>query len=133
MKKSSPLSVHIPVCLVRKNGRKRILLPDRAALPQLDPEQNEHLIHVLLRAHKWQKLIAAGKVKTADELSIQLGVSDTYVCRVLRINLLAPDIKQAILDGRQPKGLRVIDILQPLPILWNEQRARLGFQQTQFC
>ncbi len=130
MKKLAPLSVHIKVNLVRKHGRKRILLPDHAALPQLAPEQNEHLIHVLLRAHKWQKLIASGKVKTADELSAQLSVSHTYVCRVLRLNLLAPDIKRKILDGRQPKGLRVIDILQPLPLIWDEQRARLGFLQT---
>ncbi len=127
MKKPAPLSIHIQVNLVRKNGRKRIILPDSAALPQLDPEQNQHLIHVLLRAHKWQKLIATGKFKTAEELSAQLAVSHTYVCRVLRLNLLAPDIKEAILDGRQPKGLRVFDILKPLPLLWSEQRAWLGF------
>ena len=127
MKKLQHLSVHIPANLVRKNGRKRILLPDREMLPQLDPEQNEHLIHVLLRAHKWQKLISTSKSETAEELARKMAVSHTYVCRVLRLNLLAPDIKLALLDGRQPKGLRVIDILQPFPLIWEEQRKHLGF------
>ncbi|MDE2029180.1 MAG: hypothetical protein KGI97_01310 [Alphaproteobacteria bacterium] len=127
MKKQSPLSVHIPAKLVRKNGRKRIILPDREVLPQLDPEQNGHLIHVLLCAHKWQKLLGLGKMETSEELARKMGVSHSYVCRVLRLNLLAPDIRRTILDGHQPKGLRVIDILQPFPLTWDEQRKHLGF------
>ena len=127
MKKHVPLSVHIPAKLVRKHGRKRILLPDRELLPQLAPEQNEHLIQVLLCAHKWQKLIGADKTRTPEALAKKMGVSHGYVCRVLRLNLLAPDIRRAILDGRQPKGLRVIDMLQPFPLLWHEQQKHLGF------
>lgn len=129
MKKKPALTVHIPANLVRKNGRKRIILPDNAVLPQREPDQNEHLIHVILRAHKWQKLINAGKVKTAEELAAQLGMGSTYVCRVLRLNHLSPHIKRAILDGRQPKGLRVIDLLQPFPMLWSDQRTHYGFLQ----
>lgn len=129
MRRKANLTVHIKANLVRKNGRKRIILPDNAVLPQLEPDQNEHLIHVVLRAHKWQKLISAGKVKTAEELAAQLGMGSTYICRVLRLNLLSPEIKRAILDGRQPKGLRVIDLLQPFPILWADQRAHFGIIQ----
>ncbi|MDX9688972.1 MAG: hypothetical protein RBT70_00705 [Alphaproteobacteria bacterium] len=128
MKKQAALSVHIPAKLVRKNGRKRILLPDRKALPQLSHEQNEHLIHALLCAHKWQKLLGDSKIETSEALAKKLGVSHGYVCRILRLNLLAPDIRRAILDGQQPKGLRVIDILQPFPLLWCKQKERLGFQ-----
>jgi CBS domain-containing protein len=127
MKKQPSLSVHIPIKLVRKNGRKRILLPDLETLPQLDPDQSDPMIQALLCAHKWQKLIDANKARTAEELAEKMKISHTYVCRVLRLNLLAPDIRRAILDGRQPKGLRVIDILQPIPIVWEEQRKQLGF------
>ena len=128
MKKKPSLTMHIPINLVRKNGRRRILLPDAAVLPQIDAEPNEHLILVLLRAHKWQQLIASSKMKSADDLAVQLKISHTYVCRVLRLNLLAPDIRLSILDGRQPKGLRVLDLLKPFPLLWHEQRMQFGFQ-----
>ena len=40
--------------------------------------------------------------------------------------LLAPDIVEAILDGRQLEGLRLEDLLEPLPLEWVAQRARLG-------
>ncbi|MDD3028816.1 MAG: hypothetical protein PHS57_00840 [Alphaproteobacteria bacterium] len=127
MNKQNSLSVHIPAKLIRRHGRKRIILPDKEILPQLSPDQNEHLIHALLCAHKWQKLIGSNKMETTEELAKKMGVSHTYVCRVLRLNLLAPDIRRAILDGHQPKGLRVIDILQPFPLIWEEQRKHLGF------
>lgn len=130
MRRQSSLSVYIPAKLTRRRGRKRILLPDKIVLPQLDPEQNGHLIHALLCAHKWQQIIGASKMEASEALAKKMGVSHSYVCRVLRLNLLAPDIRRAILDGRQPKGLRVIDILSPFPLIWEEQRRHLGFTET---
>jgi hypothetical protein len=35
---------------------------------------------------------------------------------------LAPDIAEAILDGRQPKGLRLAEMLGNGPLGWEEQR-----------
>ena len=45
--------------------------------------------------------------------------------RVLRITLLAPEIVDAILDGRQPADLQVEDLLRPFPVGWREQRAEI--------
>ena len=49
-------------------------------------------------------------------------MSDAYVCRLLPLTCLAPDIVEAILDGRQPKGLRVAEMLGNGPVGWDEQR-----------
>ena len=46
-----------------------------------------------------------------------------YVCRLLPLTCLAPDIVEAILDGRQPKGLRLAEMLGNGPLGWAEQRA----------
>jgi hypothetical protein len=46
---------------------------------------------------------------------------------MLRLNYLAPDIVQAILDGREPSGLSLIKLSEPMPMAWAEQRASLGF------
>ena len=52
------------------------------------------------------------------------GVPDAYVCRLLPLTCLAPDIVEAILDGRQPTGLTVAEMLGNGPLGWEEQRSR---------
>ncbi|HEU4505632.1 MAG TPA: hypothetical protein VFR79_12415, partial [Nitrospira sp.] len=54
------------------------------------------------------------------------GVTDAYVCRLLPLTCLAPDIVEAILDGRQPKGLRLAEMLGNGPLAWNAQRETWG-------
>ena len=56
-------------------------------------------------------------------------MTDAYVCRLLPLTCLAPDIVEAILDGRQPKGLRLAEMLGDGPLAWNAQREALGFSK----
>jgi hypothetical protein len=56
-------------------------------------------------------------------------VTVAYVCRLLPLTCPAPDIVESILDGRQPKGLRLAELLGNGPLGWEEQRAGRGFQQ----
>jgi hypothetical protein len=58
-------------------------------------------------------------------------VTDAYVCRLLPLTCLAPDIVEAILDGRQPKGLRLAEMLGNGPLVWEEQRSGGAFLQAQ--
>jgi hypothetical protein len=64
-----------------------------------------------------------GNAKSITDLAEQEGVTDAYVCRLLPLTCLAPDIVEAILDGRQPKGLRLVAMLGNGPLAWDEQRA----------
>jgi hypothetical protein len=50
-------------------------------------------------------------------------VTDAYICRLLSLTCLAPDIVEAILDGRQPKGLRLAEMLGNGLQAWEEQRV----------
>jgi hypothetical protein len=54
-------------------------------------------------------------------------VNATYASRILRLTLLAPEIVEAILDGRQPKGLRLAEMLGNGPLAWSAQRESVGF------
>jgi hypothetical protein len=54
-------------------------------------------------------------------------VTYAYVCRLLPLTCLAPDIVEAILDGRQPQGLRLAEVLGNGPLGWEQQRVGWGF------
>ena len=60
---------------------------------------------------------------TLEELARAKGVAPTYVSRVLRLTLLAPDIVEAILDGRQPAEMQLDDLLDGFPLEWESRPA----------
>jgi hypothetical protein len=121
------LTIRIPMRLQRRGGRKLIMTPEGAAMPTSKPRPDDTLIKALFRAHRWRRRIESGKAKSITDLSEQEGVTDAYVCRLLPLTCLAPDIVEAILDGRQPKGLRLAELLGNGPVSWEEQRGKWGF------
>jgi hypothetical protein len=118
------LTIRIPIRLRRRGGRKLIMTPEGAAMPAPKPRRDDTLIKALVRAHRWRRKIESGHAKSITDLAEQEGVTDAYVCRLLPLTCLAPDIVEAILDGRQPKGLRLAQMLGNGPRGWEEQQAK---------
>jgi hypothetical protein len=118
------LTIRIPMRLQRRGGRKLIMTPEGVAVPARKPRRDETLVKALVRAHRWRRKIESGQAKSITDLAEQEGVAVAYVCRLLPLTCLAPDIVEAILDGRQPKGLRLAEMLGNGPVTWEEQRAR---------
>ncbi len=122
------LSVAIPMSFKRRSGRKEIMVPTGSAqASEVVAPPQEPLALALARAFEWQELLDTGKVKSAGAIAKQAGVSKAYVTRILRLSHLAPDIVQAILDGREPSGLSLVKLSDPMPMAWEEQRVKLGF------
>jgi len=121
------LTIRIPIRLQRRGGRKLIMTPEGVAAPARKPSRDETLVKALVRAHRWRRRIESGRAKSITDLAEQEGVTDAYVCRLLPLTCLAPDVVEAILDGRQPKGLKLAEMLGNGPSAWNAQRATLGF------
>jgi hypothetical protein len=86
--------------------------------------RDETLIKALIRAHRWRRRIESGQAKSITDLAEREGVTVAYVCRLLPLTCLAPDLVEAILDGRQPKGLKLAEMLGNGPLSWEEQRRR---------
>jgi hypothetical protein len=82
------------------------------------------LIKALVRAHRWRRRIESGKARSITDLAEHEGVTDAYVCRLLPLTCLAPDLVEAILDGRQRRGLKLVEMLGSNLSRWDEQRAR---------
>jgi len=121
------LSHRVPMPLQRQGGRKLIMTPEGVAAAAPKPSRDETLVKALVRAHRWRRRIESGRAKSITDLAEQEGVTDAYVCRVLPLTCLAPDIVAAILDGRQPKGFRLAEMSGNGPLLWEEQCSAWGF------
>ncbi|PWS35169.1 hypothetical protein DFH01_22955 [Falsiroseomonas bella] len=63
---------------------------------------------------------------TVKELEAAEKITSPYVSRVLRLTLLAPGIVEAILDGRQPEGMTLPGLMEPLPLVWEAQRKTVS-------
>jgi hypothetical protein len=116
------LTIRIPMRLQRRGGRKLIMTPEGVAVSAPKPSRDETLVKALVRAHRWRRRIESGRAKSITDLAEHEGVTDAYVCRLLPLTCLAPDIVEAIRDGRQPKGLRLAELLGNGPLAWEEQR-----------
>jgi hypothetical protein len=115
------VTVHIPMTFRKRGGRKLVMTPDGAPWAPR-PRVDNALVKALARAFRWRKMLDEGVCGTIEELATREKVNRGYMSRVLRLTLLAPDIVEAILDGRQPEGMRLEDLLERFPLEWCRQR-----------
>ena len=107
-------------------GRKRIVAPDWSAIvPNSKPQPDGTLVKALARAWRWQKLLDEGVYTSVSEIGDTENISKSYVSRILRLALLAPDIVEAILTGSTDQGMMLEQLERPLPASWEEQREAL--------
>jgi hypothetical protein len=97
-------------------------MPDGLETSAPQPAFDPVLINALVRAHRWRRRIESGEFRSASELAAHEKLTDSFVMRMLCLTFLAPDITQTILEGRQPKGLKLATLLRGMPLAWEEQR-----------
>ena len=117
------VTVHVPFRVVKRGGRKEIRLPPGAPSR---PELNNALVKALARAFRWERMLRSGEVATITELAEREEIAPSYMTRLLRLTLLAPDIVEAILDGKQGQEVTLARVLEPFPVEWNQQVAQFA-------
>ena len=121
------LVVRIPMRFQRRGGRKRIVAPDGSEIaPTTKPSPDGTLVKALARAWRWQKMLDDGGYTTIREMADAEGINRSYVSRILRLALLAPDIIERILAGSSAHALMLDRLEGPLPARWDEQRSVLS-------
>ena len=79
------------------------------------------MVKAIARAFRWREMLENGTHATIAEIAAAEKINESYVGRVLRLTLLAPDIVEAILNGRQPAGLQLDRLMKQFPVGWKAQ------------
>ena len=113
------ITVHVPFRIVKRGGRKEMVLPPAATARR---NMDDTLVKALARAFRWKRMLDSGDFSTINDLAQRERIAAPYLARVMRLSSLAPDIVDAILNGRQPQGLTMESLRVQLPDDWESQR-----------
>lgn len=119
------VTIHIPLTIRKRGGRKFIVAPEGE--PSLAPRPREidnTLVKALGRAFRWKRMLESGEYATIAEIAEAEEMHNSYVSRILNLTLLAPDIVEALLDGRQPPGFKLAEFTVAAPDCWLAQRQK---------
>jgi hypothetical protein len=129
MNESNSITVQVPLAIRRRPGRKTIVSPAGAASADrciVSRRADPAMVKALARAFRWKRMLEDGRYASISEIATAEKIDRGYVGSVLRLTLLAPDIIEAILDGRQPVTFGLATLLKPFPIEWDQQRMEIG-------
>ena len=121
------MTVRVPMTMRRRDGRKLVLAPDGVevvAVPVTRHVDNA-MVKAIARAFRWRNMLESGECATIREIASAERINETYVGRVLRLTLLAPEIIEAIVQGRQPAGVQLDALMRRFPVGWGEQNREL--------
>ena len=119
---SAPYILHIPIRVKRVRGGATMIVnangdPSRVANPTLTT--------AIAKGYIWNQLLVTGKVKNMKALVAVAGVDDSYIRKLLPLAWLAPDVIEAVIEGREPEHIKLMDLLKVAPLSWEKQRAKL--------
>jgi site-specific DNA recombinase len=104
-------------------ARKEIVVPGEPTPRRV----NQGLILAIARARTWMQGLRDGRYQDTAEIAQRFKLNEAHVRRLLRFGYLAPDVVEAIVEGRQPRALTVRPLLQGIPCAWVDQRKVFGF------
>ncbi len=117
------VTVTVPFAIRKRGGRTLVITPDGAtSAPAPRTRVDSALLKALARGFRWRKLLETGHFATIQEIAEAENINPSYVSRVLRMTLLAPETVEAILAGRKPEGLTMSRAMQPFALDWGQQR-----------
>ncbi len=122
------VTVRVAISIRKRGGRRLVLAPDGTDVTVVPVARHidNAMIKAIARAFRWREMLENGTHATIAEIATTEKINESYVGRVLRLTLLAPDIVEAILGGRQPAGLQLDGLIKRFPLPWNVQLRHFG-------
>lgn len=121
-------TISVPIKINRRGGKAAtMILPKNIPKDEEKPYYDHALIRAFAKAYKWQQVLSKDPNVSYGKLAVKEKVTTSYVSRILRLNQVAPDIVKAIMEGRQPRELKIQDFMNKvIPDLWSEQGDTFG-------
>jgi hypothetical protein len=118
------VTVRVPISVRKRGGRRLVLAPDGTDISTAPVcrHVDNAMVKAIARAFRWREMLENGKHATIAEIAEAEKINESYVGRVLRLTLLAPNIVEAILTGRQPTRLQLDSLMKRFPVCWRAQR-----------
>jgi hypothetical protein len=125
---ATSITVRVPLAIRRRPGRKTVVTPmGDGTAPAIATRADPALVKALARAFRYQRLLDEGHYASISEMAAAERNERGYLGSLLRLTLLAPEIVEAILDGRRPEDVTLPRLLEPFPLSWSEQQQ--GFDR----
>ncbi|NPD20460.1 hypothetical protein [Alterinioella nitratireducens] len=124
------VTLHVPFRIVKRGGRKEMQLPDGAIQSR---RTDSTLVKALARAFRWKQMLESGEFATIRELAEREGMTPSFLTRILRLTLLAPEIVTAVLDGTQFADLTLKTATQHFPGEWTAQVSKFNGREALEC
>lgn len=123
------VTVRVPISIRRRGGRKLVLAPDgmNVTTAPVVRHIDNAMVKAVARAFRWREMLENGEYTTIREIAAAEKINESYIGRVLRLTLLAPDIVESILYGRQPSEMTLAKVMQRFPLVWERQRELFHF------
>ena len=119
------VTVTVSFAIRKRGGRRLIITPDgTTTAPVQRARVDSALLKAIARGFRWRKLLETGEFSTIEEIAEAENINPSYISRVLRMTLLAPEIVEAILAGKQSEGLTMAKAMEPFPWEWRHQSFR---------
>jgi hypothetical protein len=117
------ITITVPLTIRKRGGRKVVLSPSGETITTpARPRIDNTLVKAVARAFRWRKLIETGAYATMAEMADAEHMDRSYLSRVMRLTLLAPELVEAILVGHHPYDLTLPTLLEPRSEIWHEQQ-----------
>ena len=121
----SAITIRVPLTFRKRGGRKLVIAPQGSDSKSWAPPRtrvDNTMVKAVARAYRWKQLLESGEFATIHDLAAAEKINPSYLSRILRLTLLAPDIVESVLNGQQPAGLQLDVMMAPFPMEWHRQK-----------
>ena len=125
MTAATSITVRVPLAIRHRPGRKTVVTPMTDGAAPVTTRADPALVKALARAFRYQRLLDEGRYTSISEMAEAERIERGYLGTLLRLTLLAPDIIEAILNGRRLEGITLPRLLEPFPLNWSQQQSEL--------
>lgn len=119
------LTVRVPLAVRKQRGGRKLMIAPSSTTHRAASDADTMLVKAVARAFRWRRMLESGRFATINGLAAAENINSSYVSRVLRLTLLAPDIVEAILNGLQPDGMTTAKAMRPCSADWVQQKGQL--------